>query len=179
MSPHSVQTLPSIRVSSLIALVEGFSDTDSQHWQHSSTSMHIAAANPISLDVDGVDPSELERERAVLVEQARASGKPENIIDKMVDGRIRKFYEEVVLLEQVWVIDNETKVRKAAENLGKELGTPVEIVGFIKFVIGEGIEKEKSDFAAEVAAQAGRYGRLLPDVSGDGCCHRRPSGGMS
>ncbi len=117
--------------------------------------MHIAAANPISLDVDGVDPSELERERAVLVEQARASGKPENIIDKMVEGRIRKFYEEVVLLEQVWVIDNETKVRKAAENLGKELGTPVEIAGFIKFVIGEGIEKEKSDFAAEVAAQAG------------------------
>ena len=118
--------------------------------------MHIAAASPMSLDIAGVDPTALERERAVLVEQARASGKPENIIEKMVEGRVRKFYEEVVLLEQVWVIDNETKVRKAVENLAKEIGAPVEITGFVKFVLGEGIEKEKTDFAAEVAAQAGR-----------------------
>ena len=117
--------------------------------------MHIAAARPDALDVADVDTSALEREKAVLSEQARASGKPENIIEKMVEGRIRKYYEEVVLLEQVYVIDQETKVRKVVENAAKDAGAPVKLAGFARFALGEGIEKAESDFAAEVAAAAG------------------------
>ena len=118
--------------------------------------MHIAATNPQSLDVDSLDQTLLDREREVLMEQARASGKPEEIIEKMVQGRLRKYYEEVVLLEQVFVIDGETKVSKAVEAAGREAGAPVKLVGFARMQLGEGIEKEEGDFAAEVAAQAGR-----------------------
>jgi elongation factor Ts len=111
--------------------------------------MHVAAARPEALDIDAVDPAALERERAVLSEQARASGKPEAIIEKMVEGRIRKYYEEVVLLEQVWVHDGESRVRAVAKKAG------VTLTGFERFALGEGIEKPKDDFAAEVAATAG------------------------
>jgi elongation factor Ts len=111
--------------------------------------MHVAATRPEALDVDSVDPAALDRERAVLSEQARASGKPEAIIEKMVDGRIRKYYEEVVLLEQVWVHDGESRVRAVVQKSGAKL------VGFERFQLGEGIEKQVSDFAAEVAATAG------------------------
>ncbi|GBQ81510.1 elongation factor Ts [Gluconacetobacter johannae DSM 13595] len=111
--------------------------------------MHVAATRPAALDVDSVDPALLERERAVLIEQARASGKPEAIIEKMVEGRVRKFYEEVVLLEQVWVHDGESRVRKVVEKAGAKLAA------FDRFQLGEGIEKEENDFAAEVAKAAG------------------------
>ena len=114
--------------------------------------MHIAAANPQAVDIADVDATALERERSVLAEQARASGKPEEIIAKMVEGRLRKYYEEVVLLEQTFVIDGETKVRKAVEQAGKEAGGDIRITGFARFQLGEGIEKEEADFAAEVAA---------------------------
>ncbi len=117
--------------------------------------MHIAAANPQSLDIKSVDPKSLDREREVLKEQARVSGKAEAIIDKMVEGRLRKFYEEVVLLEQVFVIDGESRVKDAVAALAKQLGTAVTVTGFVRFALGEGIQKEQSDFAAEVAAQAG------------------------
>ncbi|HYM03533.1 MAG TPA: translation elongation factor Ts [Stellaceae bacterium] len=117
--------------------------------------MHVAAANPHYLDVASVDPAALERERSVLREQSRASGKPDAIIEKMVEGRLRKFYEEVVLLEQAFVIDGETRVAKVVDAAAKELGTPVRIAGFVRFALGEGIEKEQADFAAEVAAAAG------------------------
>ena len=116
--------------------------------------MHVAAANPQFLDSSSVDSSALDRERAVLTDQAAASGKPAAVIEKMVEGRIRKYYEEVCLLEQVFVMDQENKVAKVVENLGKELGTPVTLTGFARFALGEGIEKEESDFAAEVAAAA-------------------------
>lgn len=118
--------------------------------------MHVAAARPDALHIADVDASNLERERGVLVEQARASGKPEAIIEKMVEGRIRKYYEEVVLHEQVWVLDGETKVRAAIEAAAKDAGAPVTVTGFVRFVLGEGIEKEQGDFAAEVAATLGR-----------------------
>ncbi|MFE0755313.1 translation elongation factor Ts [Inquilinus sp. NPDC058860] len=118
--------------------------------------MHVAAARPDALHIADVDASNLERERAVLVEQARASGKPEAIIEKMVEGRIRKYYEEVVLHEQVWVLDGETKVRAAIEAAAKDAGAPVAVTGFVRFVLGEGIEKDQGDFAAEVAATLGR-----------------------
>jgi elongation factor Ts len=115
--------------------------------------MHVAAANPQSLTIAGVDPSSLERERSVLADQARASGKPEEIIAKMVEGRLRKFYEEVVLLEQTYVIDGESRVKAVVAAAAKEVGAPVEIKAFARMALGEGIEREQKDFAAEVAAQ--------------------------
>jgi len=117
--------------------------------------MHVAAANPQALTVEDIDPALLDRERTVLAEQARASGKPEAIIDKMVEGRLRKFYEEVVLLEQTYVIDGESKVKAVLEAAEKEVGAPVKLTGFVRMALGEGIEREETDFAAEVAAQLG------------------------
>ncbi|MEX2632294.1 MAG: translation elongation factor Ts [Tistlia sp.] len=117
--------------------------------------MHVAAANPLALDRDDVDASQLDREREVLADQARASGKAEEIIAKMVEGRLRKFYEDNCLVEQVFVIDGETKIAKVLEAAAKEVGAPVTLTGFRRFQLGEGIEKEESDFAAEVAAARG------------------------
>jgi elongation factor Ts len=118
--------------------------------------MHVAAARPEALTTADVDPSLLDRERQVLADQARASGKAEEIIAKMVEGRLRKYYEEVVLLEQVYVIDGESKVKAVVEAAAKDIGAPVALTGFVRFALGEGIEKEQVDFAAEVAAQAAR-----------------------
>ena len=115
--------------------------------------MHIAAANPLSTSVDDLDPAVVERERAVVTEQAKNSGKKPEFVDKIVEGRLRKFYEDAVLLEQVFVIDGETRVKDVVAAASKELGTPVKVKGFYKFVLGEGIEKQVVDFAAEVAAQ--------------------------
>ncbi len=117
--------------------------------------MHVAAANPQATEIADVDPAAVDRERNILAEQARASGKPEEIIAKMVEGRLRKFYEDVVLLEQTYVIDGESKVRAAVQIAAKELGAPVRVAGFVRYALGEGIERNKSDFAAEVAAQLG------------------------
>jgi elongation factor Ts len=118
--------------------------------------MHVAAAAPIALTAAHVPADVLERERAIFTEQARESGKPDNIIAKMVEGRIRKFYQESVLLEQIFVIDGETPVGKVIENAAKELGSQIELVGFLRFAVGEGIEKENGDFADEVSKMAGR-----------------------
>ncbi len=118
--------------------------------------MHVAAANPQFLDIAAVDKASLDRERDILREQAKASGKPDAIIDKMVEGRLRKYYEEVVLLEQIFVVDGETRIAKVIEATAKEAGAPIKIAGFVRFALGEGIEKEQADFAAEVAAQLGR-----------------------
>ncbi|MDJ0948458.1 MAG: translation elongation factor Ts [Alphaproteobacteria bacterium] len=115
--------------------------------------MHVAAANPQALAVEDLDPAAVERERAVLADQAKASGKPDEIVAKMVEGRLRKYYEEVVLLEQTYVIDGESKVRKAIEAAAADVGAPVSVTGFVRFALGEGIEKKDEDFAAEVAAQ--------------------------
>jgi elongation factor Ts len=109
--------------------------------------MHIAATNPSALDIKSVSQTELDRERAVLSEQARASGKPEEIIAKMVEGRLRKYYEEVVLLEQVYVIDGESRVKQIVEKAAKEIGAPVAITGFARMALGEGIAKEQADAA--------------------------------
>jgi elongation factor Ts len=117
--------------------------------------MHVAATAPKSLSVDDLDPTEVEREKSILVDQAKASGRPPEIIEKMVTGRLQKFYQEVVLLEQTFVIDNESKVAKVIENAAKEAGAPIEMVGFRRFNLGEGIEREEADFAAEVAATLG------------------------
>lgn len=115
--------------------------------------MHIAAANPLSTSVDDLDPAVVARERDIVAEQAKNSGKPQEFIDKIIEGRLRKFYEDAVLLEQVFVIDGSSRVKAVVEAMSKELGTPVKIKGFCKYVLGEGIEKQVVDFAAEVAAQ--------------------------
>lgn len=116
--------------------------------------MHIAAARPEALTTADVDTAKLDRERAVYREQAQASGKPADVIEKMVDGRIRKYYEEVVLLEQLFVIDGKTKISQAVADAAKTVGAPVKITGFVSYRLGEGIEKVTSDFAAEVAAMS-------------------------
>jgi len=114
--------------------------------------MHVAATSPMSLDIDALDPAAIEREKAIFSDQARASGKPENIIEKMVEGRLRKFYEEVVLLKQAFVLNPDLTVEKALKEAEKEIGAPAKITGFVRYGVGEGIEKEQTDFAAEVAA---------------------------
>lgn len=116
--------------------------------------MHVAAAAPQWASTDEVDTEALDRERQILSEQAKASGKPDEIVAKMVEGRLRKFYEEVVLTEQVFVIDGETRVSKAVEAAAKDAGAPINVTGFVRFVLGEGVEKKEEDFAAEVAAAA-------------------------
>jgi elongation factor Ts len=118
--------------------------------------MHVAATNPLALTPEELDTAVIERERAIFADQARASGKPENIIGKMVEGRLRKFYEEVVLMKQAFVLDPDRSVEEALKEAEKEIGAPARITGFVRFVLGEGIQKEASDFAAEVAAAAGK-----------------------
>ena len=109
--------------------------------------MHIAATNPLSVSIDGIPSETLERERNILIEEARESGKPEEIIEKMIDGRLKKFYQESVLLEQTYVIDGESKVSTVLESLS----SPVEIIEFVRYELGEGIEKASDeDFASEV-----------------------------
>jgi elongation factor Ts len=115
--------------------------------------MHVAAANPSSLDVASVDPAALEREKAVLREQAAATGKAADVVEKMVMGRLRKFYEDTVLTEQVFVVDGESRVKDVVAKTATEIGAPVKIAGFRRFQLGEGIERKQEDFAAEVAAQ--------------------------
>ena len=119
--------------------------------------MHIAASSPQSLSKDDLDPEVVERERRVQIETAKESGKPDNIIEKMVEGGISKFYKEVCLLEQTWVMDPDLTVAKAVDAAGKDLGADIKVSGFARFALGEGIEKEEGpDFAEEVAAQVGR-----------------------
>ena len=133
----------------VLAAVEGPGEVGTLELLGRQIGMHVAATRPEALDTSAVDPASLEREKAVLTEQARASGKPDAIIEKMVEGRIRKYYEEVVLLEQVWVHDGESRVKAVVKKAGAELK------GFCRFQLGEGIEKAAGDFAAEVKAAAG------------------------
>ncbi len=117
--------------------------------------MHIAAAAPLALTQAHLSKDVIERERAVQADIARQSGKPENVIEKMMEGRMRKFYEESVLMNQVFVIDGETPIVKVIEKASKDLGAPVEIEGFVRYQVGEGIEKVETDFAVEVKAMSG------------------------
>lgn len=117
--------------------------------------MHITNTNPLSVSPDDIDPEVVERERAIFAEQARESGKPEAVIEKMIEGRVRKFYEEVTLLAQTFVIDGETKIADVIKNAEKDAGAPIKLTKFVRYALGEGIEKEVTDFAAEVAATSG------------------------
>ena len=113
--------------------------------------MHISWTDPQSIDIASVDPAALERERKILAVQARDSGKPDDIVDKMVEGRLRKFYEESVLLEQVYVHDTDTKVGKAIDAAAKEAGAVITVAGYVRYNLGEGLERKEDDFAEEVA----------------------------
>jgi len=115
--------------------------------------MHVAAATPLYLDIASVPKSAIDRERNVLLEQARTTGRPDDIIERMVDGRLRKFYEEVVLLEQIFVVDQKTKISLVVEQAAKAAGGPIRVAGFVRLSLGEGIDRNRTDFAAEVAAQ--------------------------
>ncbi len=117
--------------------------------------MHVAATNPQAISRDELGPEALERERSILTDQARASGKPEAIIEKMVEGRLSKYYEEVCLLDQTFVIEGDSKVEKVLEAAAEDAGAPVGMGGFVRFALGEGIEKKDEDFAAEVAKAVG------------------------
>jgi elongation factor Ts len=116
--------------------------------------MHVAAMNPLAVDASGVDPSVVAREKAIFEEQSKASGKPENVIAKMVEGRLRKFFEESTLLKQPFVKNPDQTIEALLKAAEKDLGGAVTVTGFVRFALGEGIQKEETDFAAEVAAAA-------------------------
>lgn len=118
--------------------------------------MHIAATAPIALNITGVAPEAVEHEKSIFAEQAKASGKPANIIEKMVEGRIRKFYEEVVLEEQAFIMDPDKKIKDIVADAAKECGADIKLADFVFFKLGDGLQKKEEDFAAEVAAQLGK-----------------------
>ncbi len=142
------------RIGVLVGLQSGAS-ADDLNALGKQLAMHIAATSPASLSVDDLDADLVARERDVLIEQAKASGKPQEIAEKMVEGRMRKYYQEVVLLEQTFVIDGESKVGDVVAKAGKDAGSDIAMTAFAQFNLGAGIEKEEADFAAEVAATLG------------------------
>ena len=142
------------KIGVLVAL-ESTGDASALEALGKKVAMHVAATAPLALSVAELDPATVERERKVLTEQALASGKPEAIVGKMVEGRIRKFYQESVLLDQTFVMDGERSVSKVIEDEGKALGAEIKMTGFVRMALGEGIEKKEEDFAAEVAATLG------------------------
>lgn len=142
------------RIGVLVAL-ESEAKKDALETLGKQVCMHVAATNPLALTADDIDPAVVEREKAVFTEQAKESGKPDAVIEKMVQGRLAKFFKEQVLLKQQFVIDTEKTVEQAVEGAAKDAGKPIKVAGFVRFALGEGIEKGECDFAAEVAAAAG------------------------
>ena len=138
----------------LVAL-ESTGDTDALIAIGKQVAMHVAATNPVAATKDEMPTDVVERERAIYVEQAAESGKPENIVEKMVEGRMRKYFQESVLLSQTFVIDGENTVEQAIKNAEEGVGAPITFKGFIRLALGEGVEKKEEDFAAEVAAMTG------------------------
>ena len=148
---HSASA-PGLGKIAVIVALESEGDPEKLRQFGKQLAMHIAASRPEAVAVESLDPDLVERERSVLAEQARDSGKPDAIIARMVEGRLQKFFQDVVLMEQVFVIDGESRVSRVLERISGDLGTPVRVAGFVRYVLGEGIEKRESDFAAEVAA---------------------------
>lgn len=146
---------PSLGSIGVILALESEGDRDQLAALGKQLAMHVAAAKPEVVTVADLDAATVERERKVLAEQARESGRPEDIIEKMVEGRLRKFHEEVVLLEQTYVVDGETKVEKVIDQAAMDAGAPIAVAGFVRFALGEGLDKGASDFVQEVAATLG------------------------
>jgi elongation factor Ts len=118
--------------------------------------MHIAAANPQAVEASGLDPAVVAREKAVLADKFKAQGKPANVIDKIVESGLKTYYKEVCLLEQAYVHDDKKTVAQALKEAESKVGGPIKVTGFVRYALGEGIEKQETDFAAEVAAAAGQ-----------------------
>jgi elongation factor Ts len=150
------QVAPGLGKIGVLVALESSGDAAKLQELGKQLAMHVAAANPQSVSVATLDPAAVARERGILLEQARASGKPEAILEKMVEGRLKKFYEDTVLLEQVFVVDGERRVSKVLADAEKRVGAPIKVAGFVRYALGEGIQKAQSDFAAEVAAAAGQ-----------------------
>jgi elongation factor Ts len=142
------------RIGVLVA-VQGAGDKAALNDLGRKIAMHVAATSPLSLSVDDLDPAAVEKERAVLTEQALESGKPEGVVEKMVEGRLRKFYEEVVLTKQAFVMNPDQTIEQLVAETAKTLGSPIQVTGFVRMALGEGVEKKSEDFAAEVAAVSG------------------------
>ena len=143
------------RIGVLVALESAAGDKAALTELGRKIGMHIAATAPLSLSTDDLDPAAVERERAIFSEQAQASGKPPQVIEKMVEGRIRKFYEEVVLTKQAFVMNPDQTIEQLLVEQGKTLGAPIKLAGFVRLALGEGVEKKTDDFAAEVASLTG------------------------
>ena len=140
----------------VIVALESSADVDALNDLGRKIGMHVAATAPLALTVDEVDPAAVERERAIFAEQAAESGKPANVIEKMIEGRIRKFYEEVVLLKQSFVMNPDQTIEQLIAEQSKTLGAPIVLKGFVRLALGEGVEKKADDFASEVAALTGQ-----------------------
>lgn len=138
----------------ILVALESTGDKDVLMALGKQIAMHIANTNPLAVSADDLDPDVVLRERAIFAEQAKASGKPDEIVEKMVEGRVRKYLEEVTLLAQIFVIDGENKVEAVLKAAEKDAGAPIKLTGFVRYALGEGVEKAVSDFAAEVAATA-------------------------
>ncbi len=149
------QAAPGMGKIGVLVALESEGDADKLMELGRKLAMHVAAAAPLALTEDELPAEVVERERAILVEQAKESGKPDNIIEKMVEGRMKKFFKESVLLSQIFVMDNETPIEKVVKNAEAEVGAPVKLAGFVRMQLGEGVEKKEEDFAAEVAKTAG------------------------
>ena len=146
---------PGIGKIGVLVALEGSAPVDKIEALGKSLAMHIAAANPLSLHEEGLDEALVERERAIAMEKAAGSGKPQNIIEKMVEGAIAKFRKENALTSQLFVMDNKTPIKDVIAAAAKDAGGSIALTDYVRFQLGEGIEKETSDFAAEVAAAAG------------------------
>src|SRR3954470_15068069 len=142
------------RIGVLVALESG-APAETLQALGKQIAMHVAAAHPLALDADSLDPSLVERERSIAMEKAKESGKPANIVEKMVEGGLAKFRKESALLTQLFVMDSKTPVAEVVASAAKDAGTGIQLIGFVRYQLGEGIERKESDFAAEVAAAAG------------------------
>lgn len=146
--------VPNLGKIGVLVALKSDADAEALNSLGKQIAMHIAATNPASLSEDDLDPALVEREKQVQMDKARESGKPENIIEKMIVGRMNKYLEEVVLLKQIFVIDNETKICDVIANAAKSAGASIELTGFVRMELGAGIEKKEDDFAAEVASMS-------------------------
>jgi elongation factor Ts len=151
---HS-QLSPGLGKIGVLVGLQSAGDTEELQALGKQLAMHVAASKPEAVSIDRLDPEMIARERAIYADQAKASGKPDNIIEKMVDGRMRKFYEEVVLLEQVFVVDTDLKVKQAVDRVAEKIGSSVTVAGFVRFALGEGLETKTENLADEVAALSG------------------------
>ena len=149
------QVAPGLGKIGVLVALESAAPAETLEQLGKQIAMHVAAAHPQALDADSLDPELIERERAIAMEKAKESGKPQNIIEKMVEGGLAKFRKDNALLSQLFVMDNKTPVAEVVASAAKDAGTAITLKGFVRFQLGEGIEKKQEDFAAEVAAAAG------------------------